>query len=353
MVLTNLPHDPLLDLDPWVGQRSASYRFAVVNGVTGIHQGDITPLRSAQLNHNTAQSIKRQLTMSLGVSDFAAINTIQDRIWVYMVFPSGVEYPLGKYMFTDASAQQFTSGDLGNLVLNDEMFLVDQGIEKGIDGFAKPVSLVVQETLSGLPINYTLEGSAFRSSESWGVGTARGSILEALAVSGDYFSPWFDNSGIMRFIRTFNPADKIPDLDLDAGNQVMRADILKTNDLLNAPNVFLVISNNSSDLNAASVGIARVPANAPHSVQNRGFAITETQNLQLSDSIQAQAVAQGLANRQTIFERVSLSTAPDPRYDSYTVVHWQGQLWLDLAWSLTLVEGSPMTHTLRRAYHGN
>lgn len=352
MVLTNYAHDPLLDLDPWVGQRSCTYRFALTDAVTGEHLGDIHPIRAASLSHDTSRTIKRQLRMALGVADMRAVSPISDRIRVYMVFGDGTEYPLGKYMFTDASRQVFTSGRLGDMVLNDEMFLIDQQISAGINGIGFGVPLVIQTVLSGLPIEFELEPAPFECAESWGLGTHRGSILESLAVSGDLFSPWFDNNGVLQFIRTFNPADKIPDLDLDAGNQVMRTGIVETDDLLTAPNVFIVTSNNPADRTAPIVGRASVPATAPNSVANRGFEIPQVETLQLSNQQQASAVAQGLANRNTIFERVNLSTAPDPRYDSYTVVYWQGDLWLDLAWNLTLSEGSPMDHTFRRSYRG-
>lgn len=350
MVLTNYVHDPLLDLDPWVGQRQCSYRFERYNAVTGEVQGDIHPIRGASLSHNSARTIKRTLRLNLGEEDTANINFLQDRIRVFMTFPSGVEYPLGVYMFTDPSELVFTSGSLSNAILNDEMFLVDQQITVGINGVGIPVSTVIETALSGLPIVSELEPSPYISTSGWGIGANRGSIIEALAVAGDFFSPWFDNNGVMRFIRTFNPADEIPDLDLDAGNQVMRAGIVKTSDLLTAPNTFIVVSNNPTDPNTEAVGVAHVPPNAPHSVQNRGFEIPRTENLQLADALQAQAVAIGLVNRQTVLERVDLSTAPDPRYDSYTVVKWQGDLWMGLAWTMALEEGEPMQHIFRRAY---
>ena len=166
-----------------------------------------------------------------------------------------------------------------------------------------------------------MEPSPYTSAEAWGVGHNRGSILESLALSGDMFSPWFNNDGILTFIRTFNPANRVPDFNFDAGNQVMRAGIVKNDDLLTAPNIFIVASNSATSDDLPAVGRASVPVNAPNSVINRGFEIPEVQNLQLSDSTQAQAVAEALVNRQAIYERVSMSTAPDPRFDSYNVVH--------------------------------
>lgn len=356
--LTTLPHDPLLDLDPWVGQRQCTFRFDLSNGLTGEKLGQITPLLGASLTHDTTRTIKRQLNLSLGVADTAAINAITDRVSVFMVFPNGQEYPLGIYMFTDTSRQVFasapsgihTAGGLANVTLNDEMFLVDQEITIGIDGTGFGVSVVIQNVLNGLPISYTLAASPFISAESWGLGTNRGQILESLSVSGDYFSPWFGNDGQMHFIRTFFPSQQVPAFNFDAGNKVIREPILETDDLLTAPNTFIVLSNASSTPEVPVTGIATVSVTAPHSVVNRGFIIAQTENLQLSTPAQATAVAQGLAVRHTVFERVSLTTAPDPRHDSYDVIRWQGELWLELAWSMALVEGGTMNHLLRKGY---
>lgn len=346
-VLTTIPHDDLLDLDPWVGQRSATFRFALVNGVTGEQLGDITPIRGANLTHDTGRIIKRQLNLNLGVADTAAINSITDRVEVFMVFPGGIEYPLGRYMFTDFTRQKFTSGKLGRVALTDEMFLVDQQITAGVNGVGFNVGTVVQKVLTGLPVTLTMEASSFISAQAWGIGTSRGSILEALAISGDWFSPWFGNDSQMHLIRTFDPANKVCDLDFDNGNKVFRQAIIENDELITAPNTFVVISNAGTDAATEIVGIASVPPNAPHSVANRRFVIAQVSDLQLTDVAQAQAVAQGLVNRQSIFEQVALTTAPDPRHDSYNVIRWQGSNWLELSWSMALVEGGTMNHILR------
>jgi hypothetical protein len=348
--LTKLPPDPLLDLQPWVGQRQATFRFARSNGVTGQVFPDLTPLRGATLTHDTSRTIKRQLQLSLGAADTAVVNTVSDRVDVYMVFPSGVEYPLGRFMFTDATRQKFTSGKLGQMALNDEMFLVDQQITEGLNGVGAGVTGVIQAALKGLPIDYTLEPSSYVSADSWTVGTGRGQVLEALSITGDYFSPWFGNDKKLHFIRTFDPATQVPDFDFDTGNKVIREPILETDDLLTAPNRFVVISNASSDPSTETVGTYDVPPTAPHSIVNRGFVIPQVRDLQITNTAQATGVAQGLGMRQTVFERVSLSTVPDPRHDSYNVIRWQGELWLELAWSMALTEGGEMNHLLRKSY---
>lgn len=348
-ILTTLPPHPILDLDAGIGQRSCTFRFDLVNGVTGENLGQIHPVRAASLTHDTTRTIKRQLTFPLGAEDMAAVNTVTDRVLVTMILSNGEEWPLGRYMFVDASRLIFTSGRLGAMALSDEMFLVDQEIEVGIDGVNVSVQPLVVAVLAGLPVTAVIEASPFVSAEAWGVGINRGSILESLSVSGDWFSPWFGNDTQMHFIRTFDPATRVPDFDFDSGFRVMRDQILETDDLLTAPNRFIVISNVATT-DQPIVGVADVPINAPHSIPNRGFVIAATSTLQLNSQTQAISVARGLANRQTVFERATLTTPPDPRHDSYNVIKWQGELWLELAWSMALVEGGQMNHTMRKSY---
>ena len=348
--ITNFPEDPLLDLEPWVGQRQASFRFELTNGITGEKLGDITPIRTAVLTHDTGRTIKRQLNIDLGVRDMANVNTLTDRVSPFMVFPGGAEYALGRYMFTDASRIVTTSGRLGNLVLNDEMFLVDQQIELGIQGTGKGIPALIREVLGDLPVVFSIEPSPYTSSENWGIGSNRGQILESLSVSGDYFSPWFSNANVLKFVRTFNPADEIPDFNWDTGNKVIRAGIVESDDLLTAPNRFIVISNAADDPATELVARADVPTTAPNSIANRGFVIAHVEDLQLTNSAQATAVVNGIAQRMTTFERISISTAPDPRHDSYNIINWQDEHWLELAWTMPLVEGQAMSHLLRKSY---
>jgi len=351
-VITAFPHDPILDLNPWTGQRQATFRFDRINAVSGEHLGKLHPLRGASLSHDTTRTIKRQLSMSLGVVDTALINPISDRVEVSMVFPGDISYPLGRYMFVNDPRRQTTAGALSVPALMDEMFLVDQPVIRGIDGVSVNISRVIQNVLAGLPITFILAASPYVSAEAWTIGTRRGQVLESLAVSGDYFSPWFGNDGLMHFIRTFNPADQVPDFSFDDldHNKVMRDNILVTNDLLSAPNRFIVISNAATDPDAVVVGTADISPAAPHSIANRGFVVADVRNLQLSNQAQATAVARGLAARHTVFEQAFLTTTPDPRHDSYNTIRWRGQMWLELAWELELIAGGNMTHSLRRAY---
>lgn len=349
--LTTVPYSDQLNLSAWIGQREATFTFMLTDGGTGENLGEVHPLKGATLTHDTSRTIKRQLSVNFGLADTALINTVTALITVSMDFPDGTSYPLGTYRFTDSSRQVFVAGKLGSTTLNDNMFIVDQPITVGINGVGLQVPVVIEDVIADFTFVKDIEGSPFTSSDAWGVGTGRGQILEALAITGDYFSPWFGNDEHFHMIRTFDPATQVPSFDFDRGNQVLRNGIVETDDLLLAPNRIVVISNSSTQLNQSEiVATADIPANAPNSIRNRGFVLPKFYRLPISDQAQAQAVADGLAQRHTIFEQISLSTAPDPRHDSYDVIQWQGDLWLELGWSMQLVEGGTMSHVLRRSY---
>ena len=351
MVLTNFDHDSLLDLDPWVGQRSATFRFERWDAATGEFLGTLNPVRTATLSHDTTRTIKRQLAMTLGVRDTAAVNTISERVELFMVFPSGVQYRLGRYMYTQQTLQQFSNGNMSSNTLNDEMFRVDQPLEVGFNGTGRTAQFCIEQVLNSISdVNLVIEGGSFNVVGSWSSGTGRGSVIENLALAGDYFSPWFGNDKSMHFIRTFDPAKQIPDFDWDSGNQVLRATITKTSNLLTAPNRFIVVSNFSNDRTVPAVGTYDVPNSAPNSIANRGFVIPQVTSVQAPDGAHAELMARNVGIRNTIFETTTITTAPDPRHDSYNVVSWQGHNWLELGWGMALIEGGTMSHTLRKAY---
>lgn len=357
--LTTFAHDPILDLDAWIGQRQATFRFYRTDAVTHERLSEIHPLRGGDaptLEHDTQRVIKRQLTIRLGMTDTALVNPISERIEPFMVFPGGVEYPLGRYMFSNPTLRQYvgadgTVRDLGTYVLTDEMFLVDQQIDHGIAGRSSGVPALVNQVLDGLNIQYTIEPTPYTSSDSWTVGTTRGQILDALCVSGSYFNPWFNNVGKLQFIRAFNASDRICDFDFDSGYKVMRGSVVHTDDLLSAPNTYIVTANASEGgTSAPIVGKATIAPTAPNSVKNRGFAIIDRKTLQVASTQQANAIAYGYVQRNSTLENVTLSTAPDPRHDGFNVIRWNNSNWLEIAWSLPLIEGGVMQHTLRKTY---
>ena len=360
--------DATLDLDDTIGQRSATFRFDAVNIQTGYRQR-ITPISNQPptLSHDVSRTISRTIdNLVFGEDDTTILNSITTRLELFMLFggtpttPTTIK-PLGRYMYANQDILQYTAGNTSTGSFYDEMFIVDQEIEhsfgaqddiSGRPGTAVPAAIT--QLLTGLPITVRAEPTPYDTIGAWPIGTHRGQICNDLAIDGDYFNPWFDNTGIMRWIRAFNPANAIPTFDFDAGNKVLRSSPPRyTNDLITAPNRIIVIGNGalSADQNLSPiVGTYDIPSSAPHSITNRGFVIPKIYNRQIQADLQATAIAANYGQRQTVFERLEIETVPDPRHDSYDVCRWQGQNWLELAWSMQLVEGGKMRHVLRKAY---
>lgn len=363
MVYTTNSHDSQLDLDPWIGQRQGTFRWVLVDGVNGQHYGEVHPDKSATptLTHDTSRTIKRQISSVLFTpEDSAIIDTIRHRIHLYMDI-ANESYPLGTYAFIDDPMIISTAGNQLNTTLVDEMILVDQeldiGFAPGIRGFnanelvLDSADALVRRLLQDYTFEKYIESTEFYSIGSWSYGTSRTKVLEDLALDGDYFSPWFGNDFALHMIRSFDPALKPSDFDWDTSSRVIRDSIVRINDLLSAPNRFVVVSNRSmTQSDVPVVGIYDIPISAPHSITNRGFVSPKVLSLQVDTIPQAVALAANIGQRQTVFERVELSTPPDPRHDSYNVVYWQGENWLELSWALPLIEGSEMRHVLRKAY---
>lgn len=365
MTLTTLARNRFLDPPASRGQRTATFRFDLIDGVSGLIKRELHPVRDnpPTLTHDTSRTIKRSVaSLVLERDDTAAVNPVRDRVKISMLV-GGVTWPLGTYLFTDFTQVISTAGNVSAASLLDEMFAVDQPLDRGFTSLLAELASsttsaleaadsTLSRLLTPLGVEFSIENTRHSSIGSWSVGTARGRVVEELALAGDYFSPWFSNENVLTFVRAFDPATQVPTFDWDSYDVVLRESISYTNDLLVAPNRIVVVSNDTSDASNtdAIVGTFDIPASAPHSITNRGFVISSVRNMPIDSVAQADVVAANIGQREQVAERVELDTVPDPRHESYDVIRWQGENWLELAWSMQLTEGGTMHHVMRKAY---
>lgn len=346
-----------LDGLAYVGQRASSWRFDLVDAVTGYRRAIHPSVSgSAGIKHDTRSTIKRMITgLTLDKTDTALFNSLSSRLEPFMII-GDEEFQVGRYVPSDWARLIRSDGTISSASFYDEGFIVDQQITNAFGAASSEgevISSMIERLLARFPsISYHIDMSLpiFASVGSWSAGTRGGFILDQLALDGDYLPPWFDNTSRLRFIQSFDATKVIPTFDYDAGNQVVREGIVESDNLINAPNRFVVIGNGASALNAEVVGTADVPSSAPHSIVNRGFVITDIQNRQVMTSAQAGAIALNLVRNQILVEQVELETPPDPRHDGYDVVRWRGENWIEMSWSLPFNPTSPMSHTLRKVY---
>lgn len=351
----------LLDLAPWVGQRSTGYRFSVVDGVTGEQRGEIHPSRgsSPSLSHDSSSTISRRVQgLTLLPEEIGLFRPLIDRIVITMVVDGGAEYPLGRYVAADDVRSVQSDGVSGELVsavrplsLYDEMFIVDQKLPDAFSAGGLLISEVIKTLLAGLPIREPLIGaSSMTSSSGWSAGTSRASALRDLCTAGGYFNPWFDHSGTLRCVPAVDPSESIPTIDFDTVPRVFRNSISLTDESVSAPNRFVVVSNDTGTSDQPIVGVYDVPSTAPHSILNRGFVVPDVRDVQVYSVDQAQVYARTIGVQETIGQKLECDTPPDPRHDGYDIIRFLGENWVEIGWSLTLTGSGTMRHTLNRIY---
>lgn len=351
----------LLTLTGW-GQRATSYKFDLLDTQL-VTVGELDVLGfDVQIENNINRTIKRQLNgLRISPTDAREINPLVHRVRPSMIMQDGVQWPLGVFVFSDISTSPMTGTDgftVGTMM--DQALTLDQPVNR-VYGFRPGTS--IQTAITGLLdasniIEYEVDSSSsiVRGSEwvTWPAGTKLLEIINDLCGLASYYSLFFDNAGVAR-VKT------VPDLDgveptlrygSNVGEQRVHVDsIVETDDLLEAPNRYIVINSALGD--QPVVGSWDIPASAPNSIVNRGFPVAtviDKQGVDTNAEAAAAAKAYGQADYST-YRWVTFDAAPDPRHDTFDVISWENVPYREQAWTLTLSAPGPHRHELRRIYN--
>ena len=125
--------------------------------------------------------------------------------------------------------------------------------------------------------------------------------------------------------------------------------IAENENLLDAPNVHLVVNSGPNDLEI--VGRARIDATQPHSVENRGYEVIEVHREQgVSSSDEATRMAKTYAAAHPHdYAELSFQSTPDPRHDTFDLIEFGDVVYRERSWTLRLRPGGPHTHDCTRA----
>jgi hypothetical protein len=350
--------DALTDLTR-AGQRTDSFVFRASDAATGAVLGEVHPARDTTitLDQSAGTVITRSLSLQFDEATTAALNPLTTRIEPYMLV-HGVEWPLGHYLFTDPIRQDYApyEGAPGvvrstlSSALGDRMTIVDTELEHAFTGAGAGADEVIRRLLAPLPFSADIDDSASPIVNAWAAGTSRVNVLGTTAELGDYLAPWFDHHGVAQARRRFEPGDALPDFDWDANPVALRDSITRADALAFTPNRIVVVGNGETAESAPVIAWCDVPSTAPHSALNIGFVRPHVVQAQVQSLAQAQALADNLCLRQSVSETMQVTTVLDPRHEAHQVIRFEGELWLEVAWSMELVAGGGMRHTLQRAY---
>lgn len=344
----------LLDLD--VRTRREKVRFDLVDA-TGRKIGEVHPERKCTISNEGAAQIKRKLTgFTLTPSDTAAVNPLTDRVRPYWVLDDGSEYPLGVFLFAEASTARRSYGDRLTGTLVDQGLILAQEIDRtvGFDAGTSATSAIttVLEYAGFYGVSVAASTFELGSPVAWPAGqsgTTWAKVLDDLCAKAGAYPAHFDGDGAP-VVRTIdNVAEATPVLDYRG--RIRAGTIVDSNDLLIAPNRYLAVD--TSATTGAIVGTFDIPDTAPHSANRRGFRITKVVEAPgVGDVAQAAAAAQAAYTSGPVaYATATWTTTPDPRAGTFDVVRlWDGENWLETAWTLPCVAGGAMTHMAKRVF---
>jgi hypothetical protein len=343
--------DELLDLD--VASRRSTVRFDLLDASL-VRIGEIHPDRDQvpTIDNDTTRSIKRTLqNVFVRYDEAEFIDELTMRVAPFWVLENSREFPLGVFLFADAQRQRTTKGAVLSATLVDMCQILDQsdGVIVAYPAGQNVAAAIVAELRAGGITRFQVDptGVAIDMTIAWAPTVTRLDRLTDLCNLAGFFPPYFDASGLCVCRGIGDPSLGDPTLTLDG--IAYRNSIVERTDQLDAPNRYVVIGSGATD--TPIVGIYDIPSALPWSAQNRGFISAHTETISgVADTQTANVMAQAMAARDGAgFRHIELDSAPDPRHDSFDLVTWDGDIWLETGWRLPLVEGGEHHHTLRSA----
>lgn len=357
--------EALLTLDG-IGQRGETYRFELLDKQNSL-LGDLpVDMESPPgITNNINRAVKRSMSgLNLPPAVTAEVNTLTERVRPWMVLEDGSEYPLGVFIFGDAVRELVMSGSVqysqvglawwtkGTML--DQLVTINQG-SRGVNAYGPGTSIYAalnqQLDAAGIierQVEYT--DATLSDWVVWKPNAPRSKVINELAAMAGFYSLYFDNSGVAVLRKVPSMESVEPLFVYEAGTNVLADTITEADDLLEAYNSYVVI--NSGFTEGAIWGEWKVPAEAPHSFENRGFYVVkeiDQQGVESNTAARQAAKAAGQAD-VAAYRWANFSTSVDPRHDTFDVVQWLGDKWRQQTWSFTLVAGAAMRHEFRRVW---
>lgn len=288
------------------------------------------------------------------------VDTLSDRIRLVWTVGAGedqprYEVPWGVFLFADENDPISTAGSVLECRLVDQTQITGQLLADSV-GFPIGANvgdcLTVVAALFGL-VNVSIEatGATLSAPISALSGRDTGDKLATdLCRAAGFLRPYFNNDGAWVCRSAPDPANLTIDHVYGAGGRVDLDSPVLSNGLLHAPNLYLVRDTSASE--SGIVGRYEVPASAPHSRARIGYWRPGGQDVQgLADQVLADLTAQALyAEDPTVFSSLTFTTPIDPRHDTFDVLTFDGDPYIEQEWDAELVEGGTMSHDGRRVF---
>lgn len=345
----------LLDLDG-IRQRSDAFRFELLDR-NGDMLGELAPQSGnpATITNDVARRVPRSLNdLRLNPADAAEVDIISNRVRVVMVLQNGAQFSLGLFLWADDSRPRHSWGISRNSTLIDKSYILDQPIGKTTSFKVGTTALaafrsVALGVLTADELHTEDPAVSFGAAVAWPATATRLEILSDISDKVGFLPPYFDRDGILIWRQVPEVTTAEATISFQAGGRIIAGSIVESDNLLNAPNRYVVIDTSGA---APIVGSWDIPATAPHSILNRGFPVVHTEPMQgIPNVAQAVEAARAFAKRDTsTLAWAQFASTADPRLDTWDVLGFLDEVYLSIAWRLPLFSGGEMSHTLRRVY---
>jgi hypothetical protein len=347
--------DQILDLDGVV-RRADDFRFELIDQGHSVI-GDLHPDmgRTPQITNDTSSAVPRTMSsFYLTSAEVTDINPLTDQVRPVMILQNAAEYVLGVFRWASDSEPVRAWGSERASTLSDKMVLLNQGTSTSLGwGKGADIGLIVAGIALGVFPDDQVNLNAIDAELGVGVthplGAAQRQILAELLKVVSFLPPWINRDGSLQIVPTPDMDSVEPTLVYEAGGRIIDGTIARSNDQLDAPNVFRAYENSGQ---AQLIGEYRIPASAPHSVENRGYEICDPQPVSgLKTQAQADAAAKSLSVTQnTTYRWLSFDSTLDPRHDTWDPVTALGTTWIETKWTMSLRSGGAMNHLLRQVF---
>lgn len=353
--------DDAYELPAGTGQVASQIRWLVLSRQLETI-GEVHPVYPTSITNDTSANIVRSLRgLTLRQNDMREINPNVDRLMPVWEFEDGSRragytgWPCGVFMFGGRVRERGSLHTTHNATLMDQGYQLDQKASRSygipLRGEVYPRMLEVLR-LAGIN-DFEIEPTDQRVKDpiNWAIGTTWLQMFRDMCKLVGFYRPWFDNVGVARARTPQDLTDQdahVYDLDTDTG-RVSRLTPPRENDnLLSAPNVYVVTSNGPTQTEI--VARSWIDPRLPHSVENIGYERAEPISMQgLEDTAHAQRIADSYAAQDAAqYLVVDFESAPNPSQDTFDAVRYDGTLYRELRSTLTLTPGGPHSHTCMR-----
>lgn len=320
----------------------------------------LVPVGSPHAVMSDSGRIKSSLSVSVVKDD--RVDWLTDEICPVIII-DGAEYPIGVFLPSTVS-DNVSDSTVTDIEAYDRCWRCDTEKWMPSQLIAEGTAYLdaIEQLLTHCGISLVIKtptSSTIGEPRTWDAGTSYLDIINGLLDEINYLPLWFNSNGYAMLQPQIIPTASEITHSLN-GNDVrslLYPQLTKTQDLYNAPNVFTVICENadkSSILSATAINDNPV---SPLSTVRRGRRIHSFTKV---DNIADQAALEEYANllrweSMGIGETVVATTALLPGFGLGDIVGLVYKnvngVYLSAGWTMELVTGGSMTHTLKRVVY--